>query len=255
MKKSLLCRQGAVLVVVAVIGVVSAGALPALAGDGAGIGDWPQFHGPLRDNISTETGLLRQWPAGGRVAALDKATGRTIWANTDIDQVAAYCSPIIIEHNGVRQYVIVMQNQVVSIDVRTGKLLWTHPHATKGDQNVTMPLYAGGKVYVSSGHGTGGMLTGKGFVCVELATGKTAWNEKSLGKVSLTWADGLFYCIDDKAKVTLVEAGPAGCRVVSEFNLPRGKSLTLSHPVVCGKRLYIRHWNDLFAFDITAAGK
>jgi len=419
-------RSVAAAVSVLVAGVMAAGSSQALAGEGASLGDWPQFHGPLRDNISTETGLLKQWPAEGprlvwkspecgagyagpaiaggrvflsgdfaeleavialdangtllwktvngkswkgpypgarttptcdngtlyhmnphgrlaalaaadgrevwavdlgqrfgakpsmwamaenvildgnavlcapggprgRVAALDKATGRTIWANTDIDQQAAYCSPIIFEHNGVRQYVTIMQNQVVSVDVRTGKLLWTHPHQTKGDQNVTMPLYTDGKLYVSSGHGTGGRLlqiapdsrsvrqlwvdtdqdnchggvilrdgclfghgcrlTGKGFVCVELTTGKTAWNEKALGKVSLTWADGLFYCINDKALVSLVEAGPAGCRVVSKFNLPRGKSLTLSHPVICGKRLYIRHWNDLFAFDLAAAGK
>ncbi len=28
-------------------------------------GDWPQWRGPNRDNISTETGLLRSWPAKG----------------------------------------------------------------------------------------------------------------------------------------------------------------------------------------------
>jgi outer membrane protein assembly factor BamB len=27
--------------------------------------DWPQWHGPNRDNRSTETGLLKQWPAAG----------------------------------------------------------------------------------------------------------------------------------------------------------------------------------------------
>mgnify|MGYP000889332062 CR=1 FL=1 len=27
--------------------------------------DWPQFRGPARDGISRETGLLKQWPAGG----------------------------------------------------------------------------------------------------------------------------------------------------------------------------------------------
>src|SRR6185503_105714 len=27
--------------------------------------DWPQWRGPKRDGISTETGLLKQWPAGG----------------------------------------------------------------------------------------------------------------------------------------------------------------------------------------------
>ena len=26
---------------------------------------WPQFHGPNRDNISTETGLLKRWPDSG----------------------------------------------------------------------------------------------------------------------------------------------------------------------------------------------
>src|SRR3569832_2133755 len=27
--------------------------------------DWPQWRGPNRDNVSTETGLLKQWPKGG----------------------------------------------------------------------------------------------------------------------------------------------------------------------------------------------
>lgn len=35
-----------------------------LAGGARG-GDWPQFRGAARDNISRETGLLRQWPEGG----------------------------------------------------------------------------------------------------------------------------------------------------------------------------------------------
>jgi outer membrane protein assembly factor BamB len=28
-------------------------------------GDWPQWRGPNHDNVSTETGLLKEWPAGG----------------------------------------------------------------------------------------------------------------------------------------------------------------------------------------------
>jgi hypothetical protein len=27
--------------------------------------DWPQWRGPKRDGLSTETGLLKQWPSGG----------------------------------------------------------------------------------------------------------------------------------------------------------------------------------------------
>ena len=26
---------------------------------------WPNFHGPNRDNISRETGLMKSWPDGG----------------------------------------------------------------------------------------------------------------------------------------------------------------------------------------------
>ena len=36
--------------------------------------DWPQFHGPNRDNKSPDKGLLKAWPAGGPVRLLE-ATG------------------------------------------------------------------------------------------------------------------------------------------------------------------------------------
>ncbi len=35
-----------------------------VAGFAVGI-DWPQWHGPDRTNLSTETGLMKQWPKGG----------------------------------------------------------------------------------------------------------------------------------------------------------------------------------------------
>jgi len=27
--------------------------------------EWPQYRGPERDNVSRETGLIKQWPSGG----------------------------------------------------------------------------------------------------------------------------------------------------------------------------------------------
>jgi outer membrane protein assembly factor BamB len=44
------------LLIVAVLGL----AVPSASGS-----DWPQWRGPNRDNVSTETGLLRAWPAEG----------------------------------------------------------------------------------------------------------------------------------------------------------------------------------------------
>jgi len=54
MKNMKKCGKISWLLVVGVLGVSTAAA-----------GDWPQFHGPKRDNISTETGLLKKWPDGG----------------------------------------------------------------------------------------------------------------------------------------------------------------------------------------------
>ena len=45
--------------------LVAALLLMARATRGGEACEWPQFHGPHRDNRSTETGLLKSWPAGG----------------------------------------------------------------------------------------------------------------------------------------------------------------------------------------------
>ena len=55
---------GAVLVVFLATAAMSAAKPARPPGDTATI-NWPQFHGPNRDNISTETGLLKRWPEGG----------------------------------------------------------------------------------------------------------------------------------------------------------------------------------------------
>lgn len=45
--------------------VVLAGALTSFTWADAPAKDWPQFRGPTRDNISKETGLLKEWPKEG----------------------------------------------------------------------------------------------------------------------------------------------------------------------------------------------
>jgi len=49
------------MAVVAATGFVLAGSFAVLAEDT----DWPQYRGPNRDGVSSETGLLDQWPADG----------------------------------------------------------------------------------------------------------------------------------------------------------------------------------------------
>jgi len=37
----------------------------AIAAASVSVADWPQFHGPNRDNKSADKGLLKKWPQGG----------------------------------------------------------------------------------------------------------------------------------------------------------------------------------------------
>jgi len=247
----------------------------------------------MAENVLVEGKFLYCCPGGakGRIVALEKATGKTVWANTEIPQTSAYCSPIMITHNGVRQLVNLMAKSVVSVDVKTGKLLWSHKHITKHDQNVTSPLFVNGLICVSSGHKTGarilkiaadsrsvkevwfnkqldnchgGLLLVDGFlygmgcrmsplgmVCVNAKTGKTAWSFRPLAKISLTYADGLMYGMNNRGRVWLVNADSEKCEIVSQFKLPRlSRAETLGHPVVFGGRLYLRNGTALHAYDV-----
>src|SRR4030042_4465426 len=47
---------------------------------------WPRFHGPKGDNISTETGLLKKWPAQGpKLLWTAKGIGRGVAGVTIAD--------------------------------------------------------------------------------------------------------------------------------------------------------------------------
>lgn len=247
------------------------------------------------ENVIIDGDKLLCMPGGqtGRVAALDKKTGATVWANKDFKDRAAYSSPIIATHNGVRQFIGLSHETVVGIEVATGKLLWTHKHPSTCDQNVTSPIFHDGSVFVTSGHkgggrvvklapdslsvaeswfgtdmdnchggviyldgylyGSGCRLYKRGLVCADFATGKTMFNAQEVGKVSVTYADGLLYCLGNDCTMALVKVTPQQAMIVSRFTPPwKEKPPCLSHPVVCGGRLYIRHLDDLFVYDISA---
>ena len=236
-------------------------------------------------------------PGGRRagVVALDKRTGKTVWVCPDTGQKAGYCSPILAEHDGLRQIVTMTAKTLVGIRAADGKLLWQLEHKTPFDENITQPLFHDGHVLFSTGHRVGSVLLklnvtgatctvtevwrnrdldnhhgciilhdghlygtshGKykwGFASVDFRTGKTNYRVRTPTEGSLTFADGLLYSMDERGTVHLERPNPARRDIVSTFRIPRGgKARTWAHPVVCGARLYLRHSNFLFAYDIRA---
>jgi len=226
------------------------------------------------------------------VVAFDKDTGKELWVNGDFNEVATYTSPIVVTHEGVRQIVALAQKTVIAVNVENGETLWSHPHPTRYNQAVNSPLYKDGYVFLTSGHEGGGRLLkikpgGKGveevwynvlfdnchgdvllvgdylygsscrqkktgFVCAEFLTGKIVQNDPKFRKTSMTYADGLFYCVSDQGLLSLVKPKPGGFDIVSTHQLPRkNRKLYLAHPVIFGGRLYIRHWEDLYVYELT----
>ena len=108
----------------------------------------------------------------------------------------------------------------------------------------------------------GGLILHDGYVygvgydyrrwfCLNATTGKVKYRSKEINRGCLTFADGMIYTLDNRGGVSLVKPSPTRFDRISRFRVPRGgKGLFFAHPVVCGGRLYIRHADHLYAYDV-----
>ena len=143
--------------------------------------DWPQWRGPSRTGISTETGLLRQWPAAGP---------RLVWRIDNLGD--GFSTPSVV---GERMYIIVnegMQNEMVkALNVADGKTAWSTRIGRVGNPD-QQPSYPGAR---STPTVDGDMLYALGsdgdLAALDVKTGAMKW-KKSLradfGGVPGVWA-------------------------------------------------------------------
>lgn len=94
------------------------------------------------------------------------------------------------------------------------------------------------------------------FRCVEFKTGKLVWEDKSVGKGSVAYADGHFVVRSEnekKGEIALVEASPEGYKEKGRFTQPDlSGQKTWPHPVIFGGKLYIRDHDVLLCYDVKA---
>ena len=153
---------------------------------------------------------------GAGIVCIDKDTGKTIWSA--LDYQSGYAPPIPVTLAGRQQFVCFFVEGAVGVDVRNGEELWKVPLTTDYGRHVAAPMVHGDTVIVGSHqtglqgititmdgnrlkaervwknieaqpnitHGVrvGGHYYGIGdpakLVCVDIATGKTAWSNDSL---------------------------------------------------------------------------
>jgi outer membrane protein assembly factor BamB len=156
--------------------------------------DWPQWRGPARDGISRESGLLKQWPAGGP---------KLLWQVNDIGD--GYSTPAVV---GTRIYLMSnrgMDNEFVqALSTQDGKVVWTTHIGKVGnpEQNPpypkarSTPTVDGNFVYVLGSDGD--------LACLEAGSGKIRWQKslrKEFGGQPHEWAYAESVLVDGDAVV------------------------------------------------------
>jgi outer membrane protein assembly factor BamB len=209
-------------------------------------------------------------------------------------RMGSHSAVAVTELAGVRQYVHHLDAGTVGISPNDGKLLWTYRLDHRmGDVHVDFP-WQGNRLFTLTGWGIGAALLEldpdgerlrvtekyKGkypfaswlsntirlgdyvysfngpAICIELETGKTVVDNRILGigAPTITYADGLIYMRGQRGEHALVKATPEGIKLVSRFDLPKGKEPPWTFPVVAGGRLYLRDQSDLSCYDVRAPG-
>lgn len=149
------------------------------------------------------------------VAALDKATGRTAWRTDkkidypidDGDWKKAYSTPQVIDVKGKPQLISPSAEATLSLDPLTGKELWRVHHGDKSMNASARPLFAHGRVYLTSGFGTKLLAVrpeGNGNVTTTHVDWKI--NKGVPSRSSLLLIDDLIYMVTDNGVAGSVEA-------------------------------------------------
>ena len=234
-------------------------------------------------------GKLILYPGGPEAAlvALDPADGSVLWKSPG--RAPSYGSWIVATFGGVKQIIGHDTAQLTGWDLATGKKLWALEPETPGDFHVPTPIVAGDKlVIVTEAHAVevfrfekdgkidpnpvmtsdelahdthtpvvvGQRLLGvqNSLVALDLGSDlKVAWKhrEESFKEhTSLIATEERLLLSTHKAELLLIDIRGTPGRVVSRLKLLPDEQGLLSHPALCGTRLYFRGSQELVCLDL-----
>jgi outer membrane protein assembly factor BamB len=244
---------------------------------------WGISESPL---VVGEKLLVNPGGPGASVVALNKKDGSLIWKSQS--DRAGYSSGIPVEVGGKTQVVFFTSTRGLGLDLETGQFLWEYPRAANNVANAATPVARGNRVFITSDYGNGGGLveikadakgvsasevyftkemrnhhsssilvgdymygfSGGILTAMRFDTGEVAWRDRSVGKGSLVFADGMFYALSENGVVGLFEANPASYVEKGRFRIPQDSEPTWTHPIVAGGHLFLRDQDTIYAFDL-----
>jgi len=142
--------------------------LLALATLPASAADWPQFHGPDRDNKSPDTGLLKTWPDEGPTR---------IWEASGIGQgysTVAIVGEKIFTTGAIDEHCVItaLDGQGNKVWTRRNGKAWSPSRKYPGTRST--PTITGGLLYHLTGVGN--------LVCLKADSGEPVWSLNILEK-------------------------------------------------------------------------
>ncbi len=248
---------------------------------------WGICESPLIDG---EKLIVTPGGRGATMVALNKSNGNVIWkTRVPGDPSAGYASAIAVEVGGVRQYVNFSARGLIGVRANDGEFLWQNNSAANGTANCSAPVFFENHIFYGSGYSTGGacvrlesngnttraeeiyktkqmknhhggMVVVDGFLygcdeerltCLDLLSGKVMWQDRSPGKGSITFADGMLIVRNEQGPLTLVEANSQRYVEKGQFDQPnRSRRQSWAYPVVANGHLLLRDQETLLCYDL-----
>ena len=225
---------------------------------------------------------------GAGIVAMDKSNGKTIWTSKELSDPAGYSSCIAADVGGVRCIATLTGRAGVGVRASDGKLMWRYEPVSNRTANIATAIFNDNRIYYTTAYGTGGgllslkaeggevkmqevyfnkeMMNHHGGVvlvngylygfsnailtCMEFSTGKVMWKDRSVGKGSLTYADGMLFLLGEKYVAGLAEATHEAYKEKGRFEIEDLGLPSWAHPVVCGGKLYLRNQGILSCYDV-----
>ena len=208
------------------------------------ISDWPQWRGPARDGLSKESGLLKQWPAGGP---------RLLWQVNDLGD--GYSTPAIV---GNRIYLMSnqgMENEFVQArSTKDGKVIWTTRVGNVGNPNQNPPYPKARSTPTVDGNFIYALGSDGDLVCLETKSGKIRWQKnirKELNGQPGEWAYAESPLVDGEvvvvtpggAEATMAALNKKTGAVIWKSAIPGGDAAGYASAIVVqggGRRQYVQ---------------
>jgi outer membrane protein assembly factor BamB len=124
----------------------------------------------------------------------------------------------------------------------TVKELW---YNQKLQSHFSTVIRHGDYLYFTSGYNGPAFIT-----CVNTRSGQIAWQERGFAKGQLVKAGEKLILIDEDGTLALIEAMPAGLKVLAKE--PLLQRISWTPPTLSGSTLYLRDRKSLMALDLTA---